>query len=298
MKIVLVVTGAKGKNVVFISDTLQTYPLEKAVALARKGTFENVYAVKGRTGAYLRTKPGVVKKEHLDRLSVSSYQLFSSVDDIGHALSTPAFDNYWLVYQNSLKKGEGPFIVIGGHALITKKMAKEKLQPHRKLVFEAAKKFKVDPYLLGAIIIDEIARFGPIEPITDPLAGYFIGVNTSAGIAQVKTDTARGLIKNGYYNPNPKDNNLSPERIQKIPLSYLYKYVVQPEHSISFAAAKMRALIDKWQKSVDISKSPDIIATLYSLKGKIPHAHPHPNDRGLQIANEFYKLAQEYLGLP
>jgi len=57
----------------------------------------------------------------------------------------------------------------------------------------------------------------------------------------------------------------------------------------------MRALIDEWRKFIDISKSPNIIATLYSLKGKTPHAHPEPNNRGLQIANEFYKLAKEWL---
>ncbi len=57
----------------------------------------------------------------------------------------------------------------------------------------------------------------------------------------------------------------------------------------------MRALIDGWRKFIDISKSPNIIATLYSLKGKTPHAHPEPNNRGLQIANEFYKLAKEWL---
>lgn len=31
------------------------------------------------------------------------------------------------------------------------------------------------------------------------------------------------------------------------------------------------------------------------LKVKRPHADPQPNDRGLQIANEFYKLAKEWL---
>lgn len=298
MKIILVVTGARGKNLVFVSGTLQTYPLEQAVALAREGMFENIYAVKGRTGVYLRTKPGVAKKEQLDRLSISSRFLFSSTNNIGYALSTPAFDNYWLVYQNSLKKGEGPFIVIDGHALITKEAARKKLHPHRKFVFNAAEKFNVDPYLLGAIIIDEIARFSPIESITDPLAGYFIGVNTSAGIAQVKTDTARGLIESGYYNPNPADPQLSKEKIDKTSRSHLYTYVVQPEHSISFAAARMRKLIDEWKKFVDLNKKPEIIATLYHLPGKHPHAHPEPNERGLQIADEFYQLAKEWLHSP
>ena len=76
---------------------------------------------------------------------------------------------------------------------------------------------------------------------------------------------------------------------------YLYKYIVQPEHNIFFAAAKMRSLIDLWKKSVDITNEPAIIATLYSRKDKAPHSNPQPNDRGLQIANEFYQLAKEWL---
>ncbi|MFY9462839.1 MAG: DUF1402 family protein [Candidatus Sungiibacteriota bacterium] len=88
---------------------------------------------------------------------------------------------------------------------------------------------------------------------------------------------------------------MSGSRIRKTSRSHLYTYVVQPQHSIFFAAARMRKLIDEWQKYVNISKSPDIIASLYSLKGKTPHAHPQPNDRGLQIANEFYPLAKKWL---
>lgn len=294
MKIILVATDARGKNLVFVSDTMEIYSLEEAVALARDGMFENIYAVNRRTGAYLRAKPSVAKKEQLDQISVSSYLLFSSMDNIRHALSTPAFGNYWQLYQASLEK-DGPFIVIEGHARITKEAAKDKLQPHRKLVFDAARKFNVDPYLLGGIIIDEIARFSPIESITDPLAGYFIGVNTSVGIAQVKTDTARGLIESGYYNPNPADPQLSKEKIGKTSRVHLYTYVVQPEHSIFFAAAKMRALIDAWKKFVDLNKKPEILTTLYSLEHRDPHIDPRPNDRGLQIADEFYPLAKEWL---
>jgi len=298
MKIILVATNSQGKNLVFVTDTLQACSLQEALQLAKEKKLENVYPVQGSTGAYLRTNRGAIKKEQLDRISISSYQLFSLPDNLNYAVSTPAFDDYWLLYQHSLKKGEGPFIVIDGHALITKERAKGKLQPHGNLVFVAAKRFDVDPYLLGAIIVDEIARMAPFEEIRDVLTGQFIGINTSAGIAQVKTDTARGLIQSGYYNPNPDDPQLSKEKIGKTSRSHLYTYVVQPKHSIFFAAARMRALIDEWQKFIDISKKPKIIATLYSKKHVDPHPNPKANDRGLQIANEFYKLAQEYLGLP
>ena len=294
MKIILVATNAQGKNLVFVSDTLRAYSLQDALLLAKDGKLENVYPVKGSAGVYLRTKPHTAKKEQLDRLSISSYQLFSFLDNINYAVTTPAFANYWRLYQGSLIQDQ-PMIVIDGHPMIIKDAARTKLQPHKDLVFTAAKKFNIDPYLLGAIIIDEIARLNLIENITDPLAGYFIGVNTSAGIAQVKTDTARDLIQSGYYNPNPNDPQLSKEKIGKTSRSHLYTYVVKPEHSISFAAARMHALIDEWKKFIDLNKKPEIIATLYSKKHVDPHPDPQPNDRGLQIADEFYKLAKEWL---
>lgn len=298
MKIILVATDARGKNLVFVSNTLQVYSLEQALALARAGKFQNISVVKGSTGAYLRTDHGTTKNERLDKLSISSYQLFSSKNDLHHALSTPAFSNYWLMFQQSLKDENGPFIVIDGSPRITEEAARERLQAHRGIIFAAAKKFDIDSYLLGAILIDEIARLAPLETIRDYLTGYFIGINTSIGIAQVETDTARKLIQKGYYNPDPQDSKLSAANIQDVPRSYLYEYVKDPIHNIFFAAARMRALTDEWGKFVNLSKKPEIIATLYHLKYKRPHVDPRPNDRGLQIAGQFYRLAQEWLHSP
>lgn len=295
MKIILVVADSKGKNVVFVSDTLQVYQLDDAARLANAGKFENVYAVQRRSGAYLRASRSVPKKEQLEQLSVSSRQLFVFADNFQHALSTPAVAPYLQLYQHSLEAEGGPYIIIGGHRKITKRAAREKLQAHKELIFEAAKKFNVDPYLLGAVIIDEIAQFAFWEPITDPLLGYFVGVNASAGIAQVKIDTARGLIEGGYYNPDPNNQKLAPKAIRKTLRMDLYEYVKQPKHNIRFAAARMRVLTDKWKKFVDLSARPEIIATLYHLPHKDPHRNPEANERGLQIANEFYRLAREWL---
>ena len=295
MKIIFVATGAKGKNVVFVSDTLQSYSLGEAVRLTKEGEFGNVYVVNGRGGEYLRTSRSAPKKEQLEQLAVSSRQLFTFAQDTRYAVSTPAIARYLQLYQYTIEKGGGPLIAIDGRAKITKEAAKMKLQPHRKVIFDAAEKFNIDPYLLGAIIIDEIARFGPWESITDPLAGYFVGVNTSAGIAQVKTDTARGLIQEGYYNPNPNDPKLSPDKIKKTFRMDLYEYTKQPKHSIFFAAARMRALIDEWKKFVDLETMPEIVATLYHLPYKKPHGAPEANARGLQITEEFYQLAKEWL---
>ena len=163
-------------------------------------------------------------------------------------------------------------------------------------LFSAAKRFKVDPYLLGAIVIDEIAQFTPFEDVFENLAVFFIGKNVSAGVAQVKIDTARDLIQKSYYNPDPNNPKLSPMKVGKILRMDLYEYVKQPEHSIFFAAARMRELADRWKRFVNLDTMPEIVSTLYHLPDdkKKPHGNPQPNERGLQIAHEFYKLAKEW----
>jgi hypothetical protein len=292
MKIVLVVTDILGKSIVFISDAGQAYSLEETIGLVRDGTLKGLYPVKGRSGPYLRSRTHTPKSDHLDRLSISSFRLLSFRDFIGRTLSSPAFHTYWRYYQNTLKR-ETSLIVIDGMPRVAEALVKEKLEQHREIILRAAEKFVIDPYLLGAIIIDEIARALPIEGIVDVLALYGLGSNTSAGIAQVKTDTARDLIKTGYYNPDPK--KFFSERTDMISRKELYQYIKKPAHSIFFAAARMRALIDEWKRVINLEQKPEIIATLYSLSYKKPHKSPMPNDRGLQIVGEFYPLAKKYL---
>lgn len=135
----------------------------------------------------------------------------------------------------------------------------------------------------------------PFEEISDVLLPQVLSVNTSAGIAQVKLETARGLIRNGYYHPNPGDERLSEENIGMAPRSYLYEYVVKPKHSVYFSAARVREIIDQWLPVIDLSDRPEIIGTLYSQKKRTPNKTPRPTDRGMQIQQEFYPLANSIL---
>lgn len=295
MKIILVATGAKGKNVVFVSDALHAYTLEETVRLTEEGKFSNVFAVERKSGAYVRTRPHTPKREQLEQLSVSSYQLFAYANDTRLAVSTPALARYLQLYEYTLQKDGGPFIVIEGKAKITKEAAKAKLKLHHGIIFDAAREFKIDPYLLGAAIIDEIARVKPFEDVGEALLVFFVGKNASGGVAQVKVETARGLIQDGYYTADQNDPRLSPDKIRKTSRAHLYQYVKEPKHSIFFAAAKMRSVIDGWKKFVDLNARPEIIATLYHLPHRDPHASPQANERGVQIASEFYRLAKEWL---
>lgn len=295
VKIILVATDAKGRNLVFVTDTLRVYSLDEAIPLAKAGKFTDVYAVSRNGNTYLRTKPNTTKKEQLDQITISSYPLFSSLDNIERALSTPAFVEYLQRHQDRLQQKiyrKQQYVFVKRYPKVANQELKTILQSNEDHIFEAAKRFSVDPYLLGAIIIDEFIRANPIEAITDRLLLYSIGKNTSAGIAQVKIETARGLIKHGYYTPDPA--KFPPANIHTISRRKLYQEVKKSKHSIHFAAARMRESADRWKKFVDLSKRPEILASLYSMR-KAPHLHPEPNERGLQIANEFYRLAKAWL---
>jgi len=296
MKIILVIADEKGRNSVFVTDDLRVYSLKKAVQLAKEKKFSGVYPVQRRSGAYLRTSRNVPKEKQLETLAISSSRLFSFANSASSVLSHLAFSQYLRLRERALKRKESrPYIYIGTIAHLSKKTARKRLKEYQTLIFEAAKRFEVDPYLLGAIIIDELARFVSFEDVLEKLTVFHMEKDVSAGIAQVKIETARGLIKDGYFNPDPKDPRISPEKVEKTLRKDLYEYVKQPKYNIFFAAAHMRALIDRWKEFVDLRERPEIIATLYSIgRGKPPHGSPQPSKRGLQISGEFYKLSREW----
>ncbi|OHA91254.1 MAG: hypothetical protein A2758_02190 [Candidatus Zambryskibacteria bacterium RIFCSPHIGHO2_01_FULL_49_18] len=281
MKIILIVTDSKGKNLVFVSDKLEVFSLDEAVRLTKEGKIDGVHVVKRSSSAYLRTNRKVSKQQELESLSISSSRLFSSINNLSSKLFEP-LTNYLVYYQDKISSLD-KIIRIGGWRMVTKNKAREKLQSHKELIFEAAKHYNIDPYLLGAIIIDEIARLAPFEDAIELLVAQHVGRNTSLGIAQIKINTARDLIETRYYDFKEVDS--------------LANHIAQPKHNVFLAAARIRSIIDRWGKVIDISNRPEIIATLYSLEDskKPPHSDPQPNERGNQIVGEFYQLSKSFL---
>jgi len=51
MKIILVATNSQGKNLVFVTDTLQACSLQEALQLAKEEKIENAYPVSIRSPA-------------------------------------------------------------------------------------------------------------------------------------------------------------------------------------------------------------------------------------------------------
>lgn len=159
----------------------------------------------------------------------------------------------------------------------------------------SVEKYNIDPYLLGAILIDEVAQLNPFEEIFDAFGVKIIGGNTSIGIAQVKTDTANNIIAQGLYSPNPNDPALPFKKLDKAAREHLYTYLIDPKHCVFFAGAYIRSIINYWAPNIDLTKRSDIIGTLYSQGYGKPKSNPETNERGTQIATEFYSLAKQWL---
>ena len=295
MQILLVITDTRRKNLFFASDERSVFPRTEAVARAERGEISGMRVVYGKSGSFLRTAPSVPEKKELEYLSISAPSLFSVIQGTRHAASTPQLSWNIETYLSSIE-GQGSFVTPVGETKVPTAKIKERLQSYRSLIFKAAEQFDIDPYLLSAILIDEIARAHPYESILDAIGTTLLGLNTSTGVAQVKLTTANNLIRKGLYNPNPDDPKLPFNKLDSAARKHIYEYVRQPEHSISFAAAFLRGLIDEWSTHIDLATRPEIIATLYHLRYKSPHAHPQPNERGTQIYQEFYPLARTWLG--
>lgn len=295
MKITLVVTNTRGKNVVFVSNSLQAMSLEEALHVADKGALENAYSVRGKFGVYLRSLPNASRKDNLDVLSVTAADIIAYTNRTRHFQSTDAISMYAAQYIASVIEQDDPFIktVDGNKAFVAS--VRDRIKPHVPAITQAAKEFGIDSYLLGAILIDEVTRRIPFEDMLDIVLLNTIGRNVSVGLAQIKLETANNLIKKGLYNPNPKDKKLPFSGIlSNKNRKYLYQYVIQPKHNMHFAAALIRGFVDEWKRFINLSGMPEILGTLYHRSYVEPHAHPTSNERGEQIATEFYKLAKKW----
>ena len=296
MKFILVITDVYGKNLAFVSKELRTLSLAEAIEAVRHGDVVGAYVVERKTGAYIRTKRSVPKLEQFEKLAIPFRNLLRYVQGASYVKNVPALKTYLDLFSSSLQPNQ-PFITLAGQPpwKVLAAGVKEKVIPQHLNIFASAEKFKIDPYLLGAILIDEVAWMNPFEEILDVLGVKIIGGNTSVGIAQVKTDTANNIIAQGFYNPNPADPKLPFKKMNKDAREHLYDYLVDPKHSVFFAGAYIRSLINYWASNIDLATRPDIIGTLYSQGYGKPKPNPETNERGTQIATEFYALAKQWL---
>lgn len=264
---------------------------------AEKGRLELVHIVRTKLKRFLRSNPNAATSDNLKTLSISPALLRRAKNDVRILFGLRAFRACRRLYETFLKdlQGRGEIIIaVDGHLWTPRQWVVDGVSPHRDTIRKAAKKFSIDPLLLGAIIVDEFARYSALDFLFDvPLA--LVGMDTSVGVAQVTMKTARDVMRNGYYNPNPRDPKLDSKIIQQTSNAHLYQYVADPVHNIHLAAGRMRQMIDYWSRALDLRDHPEVIATLYSRGLGVPKTNPQTSDRGEQIMCEFYPLFRDIL---
>ena len=297
MKIILAIGNARGRNIAFVTDNLSVYSSTEAIDLVKAGKIKGLYVAKRSGISYLRSSPGHANSALLDDVTIPVSKLLKSSTHTSNILALSAMDTYWGLYATQLKSttvAGSTVMVVDGKDFTTKERVRAKILKNRDIIFSASEQFKIDPYLLGGILIDEIVRLSPFENIIDKIALTVLDKDVSVGIGQVKLETARQLIKSGYYNPNQEDIKLNIQNISEASRSYLYTYVIDEKNNIYFSAAYIRSLVDSWSSVAKAALVPEIIATLYSLYRK-PHPNPVSSERGLQIVADYVPMAREIL---
>jgi len=290
MKIQFVIEDEKGKNILFITDSGYPLSVEEAINATQNESLQNTHIVNSEI-SFIRSNPNKTEQDNLDTLILSYSQLEHGLKSYDSIKDIPAIQEFEKIRMENIKADYSNYIIVDSIPRKTKAQVIYHLNKYKSIILKAAAAQNIDPATLGAILVDEYLRMG-LDDWFDWAA--LIGLNTSIGIAQIKTKTAKHLIKSGLYNPNPEDPELEPDNIDKASKAYLYNYLKEPVHSANLAAAKIRYDINRWTPFSDISNRPDILGTLYSQGDIDVHDNPKPDtNRGTQIGTEFYTLAKD-----
>jgi hypothetical protein len=275
-KIILVAKNRLGNTVGFITNAFETLTLENVIDYVRKGWLQGLHLV-----------------ETIDAIHVRSDRNQSSVDNLS-SLLVPAGSFSKRLKNASFKdkvifnyiRGRGRFlelkfskddlIYIDRTAYISKEEVRKRFRPLISDIKRSAKHQKIEPSLLAAILVNELAESGP-DDLFDIL-GY-LGVNATVGLAQVKLTTARLLIKNGYYQASPTISD------QK-----LYNLLTDDHEAVKCAAAYIRFTLDHRIKR-KLGITPEHIATAYSRGYNTDVV----SERGRTIIKVFVPVAKELL---
>src|SRR3989339_961674 len=286
MNIILVIADNNGKNILFILSDFSVLTLAEAIRKAEGGGIADVHIVNSRKGSFLRANPNKTQADNLDSLSI----LLADITKINQSeafTTRKYYQNRQLLLKGKEKQGEN-ILYINGERKKTEAEEIKYLAKYKKMILSAAKDLKADPYLLGAILIDEDLRRDWIDDWSDWLAK--LGKDRTVGIAQIKISTARDLIRRGFYPSDPAYSKISPGNADKISGKDLFSYInYSPEHSIYFAAAKIKQIEADFSARYDLRRK-EVVADLYSSKD-LESTRGRVAKRGRQIAGQFYKIA-------
>ena len=289
MNILLKLANKPLQKELFVDENLKIYGKEEIILLIKKQRINNLSLAKRNGKLHVKSKSNTKTTDNISNKSISHTELLSFYKNYPKATTNRKVKEYVAIRKNQQKKSfiivmddRGDFVStktdddINGH-----------LERYKSAIIKAAREQKVDPNLLGAILIDEYCRMG-WDDWLDWLGALNIK-DTSIGIAQIKLSTAREILKKQYYNPAPG------KITSKSPPAQIWLYLNQPEHSIYFSAAVIKLSIDYWQKKkIDVSNQPKILAYLYS-SGYTKNIKGATGKRCTQISTDFYQKAKSIL---
>jgi len=276
-KILLVITDSRGVSQAFVTDDFQYMLLNEAITSVRRGIVSGVHLVEGPGGTYLRSNRNASRLDNLDSLSVTAGSVSERIKNLFRSSQNRGIEAYAKAYGKflELRHDRDELLYLDGVARISKREVIRRIRPLRRKIEEAAETYKIDTYLLAAILIDELARLGP-DDLLDILGR--LGVNTSVGLAQVSMSTARNLIRRKYY---PEDPDISDRN--------LYNLLSDDAVSVQFAAAYL-SYVRVFRERRGYGVSTAELASCYSGKPLSPL-----KPRGREIANKLRRFAREVI---
>ena len=100
MKIILVIENEKGKNILFITNSMQSLTLVEALQAVQTEEIENTHTVRDN---YIRSNPNKTAEDNLDILTISSHQLEKSLHNYDEIKDYPALQGYEEIRNENIK---------------------------------------------------------------------------------------------------------------------------------------------------------------------------------------------------
>lgn len=205
--------------------------------------------------------------------------------------------------------GIGGFLIYHKYFVFTgeaENVVRNELTQKSGLIRQCAEKLEISPRLLASVIYTEKRMNVTLVDAFEVLYAD-LGANSSIGLAQIRLTTGKWIIDNAK---DSVSNYFIAKRYHRWLPAYrnqadLIRLLKQDSTNCLLAAFHIKQIVQRWQKGgYDLSKRPDIIATLYTYgfinretgEEIAPHANPKSNFLG-KVANDFYessKLSEVY----
>ena len=182
----------------------------------------------------------------------------------------------------------------GEYWLFAETRARRDIESNADNIINASQRYQdVRPEMLAGVIYQE--RLGAnnvnVYDLTDGPLGL-LGVDTSAGLGQIKVSTAQKTAQAGYFNINNLHKEVfgfeskAPQRIQVLAL------LGNDQANTIIGAAFLQKTIDSWKASMpDIANNPELLGSLYNYSEVAPSQAGYSNEFGRRVARDYSKVS-------